>query len=86
MDDFQVCTIQNLNWNFRVFATRRLFPKDRRHVMCGNRLAIKREESFKKFASFEEELLLCLCLLGSSKILDDLIWRKCLKLDKMKIF
>ena len=30
----------------------------RGHVTCGNRLAIERQESFKKFASLEEELLL----------------------------
>ena len=28
------------------------------HVTCGNRLAIERQESFQKFASLEEELLL----------------------------
>ena len=26
--------------------------------MCGNRLAVEREESFQKFASLQEELLL----------------------------
>ena len=31
----------------------------RGHVTCGNRLAIERQESFQKFASLEEELLLC---------------------------
>ena len=42
--------------------------RKRGHVTCGNRLAIEREESFKKFASFEEELhLLCLGLLEFSK-------------------
>ena len=30
----------------------------RGHVTCGNRLAIERQESFQKFASFQEELLL----------------------------
>ena len=30
----------------------------RGHLTCGNRLAIERQESFKKFASLEEELLL----------------------------
>ena len=30
----------------------------RGHVTCGNRLAIERQESFKKFASLQEELLL----------------------------
>ena len=30
----------------------------RGHVTCGNRLAIERQESFQKFASLEEELLL----------------------------
>ena len=43
---------------------------DRRrgHVMCGNQLAIEREESFQNFASFEEGLhLLCVGLLGYSK-------------------
>ena len=30
----------------------------RGHVTCGNQLAIERQESFKKFASLEEELLL----------------------------
>ena len=34
----------------------------RGHVTCGNRLAIEREKSFKKFANFEEELLFHLCL------------------------
>ena len=33
------------------------------HVTCGNRLAIEREESFQKFESLEEELLLCSGLL-----------------------
>ena len=42
--------------------------RKRGHVTCGNRLAIEREESFKKFSGFEEELyLLFLGLLGSSK-------------------
>ena len=31
---------------------------ERGHVTCGNRLAIERQESFQKFASLEEELLL----------------------------
>ena len=50
----------------------------RGHVTCGNRLAIERQESFQKFASFEfeEELLLCLGLLGSYKISHGLIWGK----------
>ena len=39
----------------------------RGHVTCGNRLAIEREESFQKFASLEEELLLCSGLLGPYK-------------------
>ena len=30
----------------------------RGHVTCGNRLTIERQESFQKFASLEEELLL----------------------------
>ena len=30
----------------------------RGHVTCGNRSAIERQESFQKFASLEEELLL----------------------------
>ena len=30
----------------------------RGHVTCGNRLAIERHQSFQKFASLEEELLL----------------------------
>ena len=30
----------------------------RGHVTCGNQLAIERQESFQKFASLEEELLL----------------------------
>ena len=30
----------------------------RGHVTCGNRLAIERQESFQKFASLQEELLL----------------------------
>ena len=38
--------------------------KKRGHVTCGNQLAIERQESLKKFASFAEELLLCLGLLG----------------------
>ena len=45
--------------------------------MCGNPLVIKHVESFQKFASFEGLLiLLCLDLLGSSKILHGLIWEK----------
>ena len=39
----------------------------RGHVTCGNRLAIEREEPFQKFASLEEELLLCSGLLGPYK-------------------
>ena len=31
----------------------------RGHVTCGNRLEIERQESFQKFASLQEELLLC---------------------------
>ena len=31
----------------------------RGHVTCGNRSAIELQESFQKFASLEEELLLC---------------------------
>ena len=46
------------------------------HVTCGNRLLIEREESLQKFASFEVELLPCLGLLGSSKILHALIGEK----------
>ena len=30
----------------------------RGHMTCGNRLAIERQESFQKFASLQEELLL----------------------------
>ena len=30
----------------------------RGHVTCGNRLAFERQESFQKFASLQEELLL----------------------------
>ena len=30
----------------------------RGHVTCGNRLEIERQESFQKFASLQEELLL----------------------------
>ena len=30
----------------------------RGHVKCGNRLEIERQESFQKFASLQEELLL----------------------------
>ena len=45
----------------------------RGHVRCGNRLAIEREESFQNFASFEEELMLCLGLLGSYSISHGLI-------------
>ena len=42
--------------------------RKRGHVTYGNLLAIEREESFHKFARFEEELHLpCLGLLGSSK-------------------
>ena len=48
----------------------------RSHVTCGNRLAIERKESFQKFASLEEELLLCLGLLGPCKISYGLIWGK----------
>ena len=48
----------------------------RGHVTCGNRLAIERQESFKKFASLEEELLFCSGLLGPYKISHCLIWGK----------
>ena len=49
------------------------------HMTCGNRLAIEREGSFQKFASFEEEFhLFCLGLLGSSKTSSC-----CLTLEKM---
>ena len=48
----------------------------RSHVTCGNRLVIEREESFQKFPSLEEELLLCLGLLGPYKISHRLIWGK----------
>ena len=44
----------------------------RGHVTCGNRLAIERQESFQKFASFKEELLLYLGLLGSYNVLHGL--------------
>ena len=48
----------------------------RGHLTCGNRLTIERQESFRKFASFKEELLLCLGLLGPNKISHGLIWGK----------
>ena len=48
----------------------------RGHVTCGNRLAIERQEAFQKFASFEEELLPYLGLVGLYKISHGLIWRK----------
>ena len=48
----------------------------RGHVTCGNRLAIQRQESFQKFASLEEELLLGSGLLGPYIILHSLIWEK----------
>ena len=32
----------------------------RGHVTCGNRLAIERQESFQKFATLQEELLILL--------------------------
>ena len=48
----------------------------RGHVTCGNQLAIERQESFQKFASLEEELLLCSGLLGPYKISHGLIWGK----------
>ena len=48
----------------------------RGHMTCGNRLAIEREESFQKFASLEEELLLCLGLLGPYEISHGLILGK----------
>ena len=48
----------------------------RGHVTCGNRLAIERQESFQKFASLEEELLLCSVLLGPCKISHCSIWGK----------
>ena len=41
---------------------------ERSHVTRGNRSAIECQESFQKYASFEEELLLCLGLLGPYKI------------------
>ena len=43
----------------------------RDHVTCGNRLAIERQESFQKFASLEEELLL---LLWPVRTLQDFAW------------
>ena len=46
------------------------------HVTCGNWLAIERQESFKKFASFEEGLLLGLGLLELYKISHGLILGK----------
>ena len=48
----------------------------RSHVTCWNRLAIEHEESFQKFASLEEELLLCLGLLEPYKISHGLILGK----------
>ena len=52
--------------NFHIHKTIDCLRMDgkRGHMTCGNRLAIERQESFKKFASLEEELLLCLGLLG----------------------
>ena len=58
------------------FAVHVRMDGKRGHVMCGNRLAIERQESFQKFASFEEELPLCLGLLGLYKISHGLIWGK----------
>ena len=37
----------------------------RGHVMCGNWLAIERQESFQKFASLEEDLLALLRPVGT---------------------
>ena len=48
----------------------------RGHVTCGNRSAIERQESFQKFASFEEELLFFSGLLGPYKISHGLTWGK----------
>ena len=35
-----------------------IYDGKRGHVTCGNRLEIERQESFQKFASLQEELLL----------------------------
>ena len=62
--------------------------RKRGHVTCGNRLAIEHLESFQKFASLQEELL----LLSAQACWDPtrfcMAWygEKWLQLDKMKMF
>ena len=58
----------------------------RGHVTCGNRLEIERQESFQKFASLQEELLLCSGLWDPTGFRMAWFGEKWLQLDKMKMF
>ena len=60
----------------------------RGHVTCGNRLAIERQESFQKFASLEEELLLPSAQACWDPTRFRMAWyeEKWLQLDKMNMF
>ena len=60
----------------------------RGHVTCGNRLAIECQESFQKFASLEEELLLpsAQACWDPTRFRMALYEEKLLQLDKMKMF
>ena len=60
----------------------------RGHVTCGNRLAIERQESFPKFASLQEELLLPSAQACWDPARFRMAWygEKWLQLDKMKMF
>ena len=58
----------------------------RGHVTCGNRLEIERQESFQKFASLQEELLLCSGLWDPTRFRMAWFGEKWLQLDKMKMF
>ena len=55
----------------------------RGHVTCGNRLAIERQESFQKFASLQEEVLLR--LLRPVGTLQDFAWLDMGKNDSSSI-
>ena len=60
----------------------------RGHVTCGNRLEIERQESFQKFASLQEELLLPSAQACWDPTRFCMAWygEKWLQLDKVKMF
>ena len=68
------------------FYTLKVLTMDgkRGHVTYGNRLAIERQESFKKFASLEEELLLPSAQACSDPI-QDFAWLDMKKNDSSSI-